>query len=93
MGFVGGYMTRRITSLSLAAIALAASTFLLAAAPAPKANDTDAILAKMPLFTKDDPWRKDISKEQVDPASNRCILTLAPTMAFLFRSSTGARRA
>ena len=63
-----------LTSLTLAA---ALTVTLLAqpraAAPAPVPNATDQILAKMPLFTKDDPWNQDVSKDPVDPSSDAYI--------------------
>ena len=47
--------------LALAAMALGAGK--------PAETEQDKVLAKMPLFTKDDAWHKDVSKEAVDPNS------------------------
>jgi len=59
--------------------ALALPLFLAATLPgqpAPKPNETDTLLAKMPLFTKDDPWHKDVSKDPVDPNSDALIASI-----------------
>lgn len=36
-------------------------------------NAMDKMLTKTPLFTQDDPWRKDVSKDPVDPLSTDII--------------------
>lgn len=46
---------------------------MLALAEPPKLDEQDKLLAKMPLFTADDPWRQDISKEPVDPKSAEIV--------------------
>ncbi len=43
---------------------------------ADQATETDRVLAKMPLFTKDDPWNQDISKEPVDPNSDAYVQSI-----------------
>ena len=44
-------------------------------------TETDKLLAQVPLFTKDDPWRKDISKEPVDPRSDAIIANIGAAKA------------
>jgi hypothetical protein len=62
----------------LAALALLVLAVITQAAPsaATQPDATDAILAKMPLFSKDDPWHKDISKEPIDPNSDALIASI-----------------
>ena len=67
-------MRKRTLAITLVIAALTTVAVLAGGeAKPPEPTATDKVLAKMPLFTKDDPWRKDISKEPVDPLSTEII--------------------
>lgn len=58
------------------AAGMLASLPLRGAGDAPAANAVDRVLATMPLFPKEDPWRQDISREPVDPRSAAIVATI-----------------
>ncbi len=65
--------------LSLIALGLFVALALAAATSQPALTPEDKILAKLEIFPQDDLWKKDISKEPVDPHSVALIASAGAT--------------